>query len=103
MLPTVARKFGLEVSESRDERLDPRRDTDAATALLAQHHARLGDWPLAIAAYNGGIGAVERFIAGASIPEARARILANVDAEYGRYLASVMASIILLDNPTLLD
>jgi membrane-bound lytic murein transglycosylase D len=103
LMPGVARKLGLEVSETRDERLDPRRDTEAATSLLAENHARLHDWPLAIAAYNGGIKAVETLIAGASIEEARARILANSKIEYGRYLASAMASIILIDNPQLLD
>jgi membrane-bound lytic murein transglycosylase D len=103
LLPGTARKLGLEVSETRDERLDPRRDTDAATTLLAELHTRFGDWALAIAAYNGGAKAVESLITGASPEQARARILANSKVEYGRYLASTMASIILLENPQLLD
>ena len=103
LLPGNARKLGLEVSEARDERLDPRRDTEAATTFLAEYHTRLGDWPLAIAAYNGGIKAVEALIAGASTEEARARILANTRMEYGRYLASAMASLILIENPHLLE
>jgi hypothetical protein len=102
IIPVTARKLGLEVSPARDERLDPKRATEAATAYLADNHARLGDWPLAIAAYNGGLGAVEATTAGLSTAQARARILASA-REYGRYLASAMASIILIDNPSLLD
>jgi len=31
------------------------------------------------------------------------RVLANTGAEYGRYLAWTMATVLLLDNPDLLD
>ena len=103
LMPGTARELGLEVSAARDKRLDPRRSTAAAAALLAQGHARLGDWPLAVAAYNGGVTAIQAATAGLSIPEARAHILSSREAEYGRYLAGVMAIVLLLDNPTLLD
>jgi hypothetical protein len=103
IMPGVARTLGLEVSAERDERLDPRRSTEAAAALLAADHARLGDWPLAIAAYNGGLPTIEKRIAGLTTTEARARILASTDKEYGRYLASAMAAVILIENPQLLD
>jgi len=103
LMPGPARAFGLEVSDGRDERLDPRRATEAAAALLAAGHARLGDWPLAIAAYNGGVPAIQQATAGLTAREARARILADTRAEYGRYLARAMATVILIDNPNLLD
>jgi peptidoglycan lytic transglycosylase D len=102
LMPKTARRLGLEVSATRDERLDPRRATEAAVALLAENHAQLGDWPLAIAAYNAGLPLVRQIATGVSPAEARARILAS-SSEYGRYLASAMASMILIDNPTLLD
>jgi hypothetical protein len=102
LMPRVARTFGMEVSAERDERLDPWRSTEAAAALLAANRATLGDWPLAIAAYNGGVATIRTAVAGLSTQEARARILAD-SAEYGRYLASAMASVILIDNPGLLD
>jgi hypothetical protein len=103
LMPGVARTFGLEVSAERDDRLDPRRSTEAAAALLAAGHAQLGDWPLAIAAYNGGTTAITQATGGLPVSEARARILANTKAEYGRYLARAMATVILIENPHLLD
>ena len=48
-----------------DERLEPRRATEAAAQYLTELHARFGgDWALAIAAYNGGRKAIENVIAG---------------------------------------
>ncbi len=38
----------------RDERLNPIRSTEAAAKLLSYNHGVLGNWPLAITAYNYG-------------------------------------------------
>lgn len=38
----------------RDERLNPIRSTEAAAKLLSYNHEVLGNWPLAITAYNYG-------------------------------------------------
>jgi peptidoglycan lytic transglycosylase D len=99
LMPNTARKFGLEVSSARDERLDPQRATEAASGLLADGYARLGDWPLAIAAYKGGVLRIQAAASRVSRGKARARI----NPQYSRYLARVMAWVILIDNPTLLD
>src|SRR5690606_21469676 len=45
-----------------DERLDPFRSTDAACRYLKESYKVLGDWQLAIASYNCGIGNVRRAI-----------------------------------------
>jgi membrane-bound lytic murein transglycosylase D len=37
-----------------DDRLNPTRETEAAARLLRYNYATLGDWPLAITAYNYG-------------------------------------------------
>lgn len=50
----TARSYGLAVSDTVDERLDPVRETEAAMALLADLHDRYADWNLALAAYNEG-------------------------------------------------
>lgn len=40
----------------RDDRLNPTRETEAAAKLLRSNYETLGDWPLAITAYNYGTG-----------------------------------------------
>jgi membrane-bound lytic murein transglycosylase D len=49
-------KSYIRVSRWNDERLDPQRATEAAAKLLVHNHDMLGDWPLAITAYDYGTG-----------------------------------------------
>ena len=44
----------------RDDRLNPTRETEAAAKLLRSNYETLGDWPLAITAYNYGTGGTAR-------------------------------------------
>jgi len=59
LMPRTGRQF-LRVNYSVDERLDPWIATKAAAKYLLQNYRRLGEWPLAITAYNHGAGGVER-------------------------------------------
>jgi len=43
-----------------DERRDPLRATHAAARLLKENHEKLGDWPLAVTAYNHGVNGMRR-------------------------------------------
>lgn len=45
-----------------DERYDPWKSTDAALTKLQANYKMFGDWPLAIAAYNCGAGAMQRIL-----------------------------------------
>jgi soluble lytic murein transglycosylase-like protein len=56
----TARRFGLVVQETRDDRLDPFRSSQAAAKYLKYLHRRYRDWPFALAAYNAGEGRVDR-------------------------------------------
>ncbi|HEY0709885.1 MAG TPA: transglycosylase SLT domain-containing protein, partial [Polyangia bacterium] len=103
LLPSTAQRLGLEVSASRDDRLDPRRATEAAANLLRENFIRFGDWPLAVAAYNMGAKLLTSVTAGLNVDDARARILAATDKEYGRYLAGAMAAVILIETPHMVD
>jgi membrane-bound lytic murein transglycosylase D len=46
----------MRITPRFDERLDPVRETEAAAKLLRDNYEALGDWPLAITAYNYGTG-----------------------------------------------
>jgi membrane-bound lytic murein transglycosylase D len=46
----------LRISSKVDERLDPVKSSEAAARLLRDNYAALGEWPLAITAYNHGRG-----------------------------------------------
>jgi membrane-bound lytic murein transglycosylase D len=46
----------MTVSGWHDDRLDPVKATQAAAELLSHNHELLGNWPLAITAYNYGAG-----------------------------------------------
>ncbi len=50
----------MKVSRYRDDRLNPIRSTEAAAKLLRSNYDLLGDWPLAITAYNYGTGGIAR-------------------------------------------
>lgn len=54
--------FGLEVNSYVDERSDPLMATEAAAKYLSSLYKSLGDWDLALAAYNSGPGNVSKAI-----------------------------------------
>ncbi|HEY4120990.1 MAG TPA: M56 and MltD domain-containing protein [Byssovorax sp.] len=98
-IPSTARAYGLRVDRGVvDERLDVARETDAAATLLADLHAELGDWALALAAYNQGAAHVRRAIAREGTRDATE--LARRGALNG-YVATVMAAALVEQAPEL--
>jgi membrane-bound lytic murein transglycosylase D len=59
----TARGYGLIMDNYTDERKDPVKASYAAAKYLFDAHEKIGDWLLAIAAFNCGTGAVTRAIA----------------------------------------
>jgi len=53
---------GMKVNDMIDERRDFRKSTTAALQKLAENYRILGNWPLALAAYNAGLGGVSRAV-----------------------------------------
>ncbi len=52
----------LRIDHVVDQRMDPYHATRAAALLLRDNHRRLGSWPLAITAYNHGVGGMARAV-----------------------------------------
>ncbi len=62
LMPATARMFGLKVEYAIDERLDPWIATRAAARHLKRDYQYLGEWSLALTAYNHGPGGVMKAV-----------------------------------------
>jgi membrane-bound lytic murein transglycosylase D len=70
-------KLYLRVDEVVDERNDPMRAAEAAARLMKQNYQLLGDWPLAITAYNHGTAGIAK-----AARETGSRRLAEIIPKY---------------------
>jgi hypothetical protein len=61
LMPDTARGLGLRVGNGVDDRLDPEKNIDAGMRYLRQQYDKFGRWDLALAAYNAGPGAVQKY------------------------------------------
>jgi membrane-bound lytic murein transglycosylase D len=61
-MANTAYPLGLRMDAYLDERRDFFKATDAALAKLEENYHYFGDWPLALAAYNCGLGKLARII-----------------------------------------
>ncbi len=78
LVPDTARRYGLRVDETVDERRDAAKATDAALSYLSYLYNRFGSWYLAAAAYNSGENRVARIMTEATGAES------GSDADYYR-------------------
>ncbi|MCP4000628.1 MAG: LysM peptidoglycan-binding domain-containing protein [Gammaproteobacteria bacterium] len=58
---STGRRF-MEIDHVVDERRDPYRSSESAAKLLAYNYSILKSWPLAITAYNHGVGGMRRAV-----------------------------------------
>ena len=60
-MPRTAREF-LHLNNLVDERISPLKATRAAAKLLRRNYRYLGNWPLAVTAYNQGASSIKRAV-----------------------------------------
>jgi membrane-bound lytic murein transglycosylase D len=76
LMPRTARAY-IRVNRRVDERNSPYKATQAAARILRQNHKALGNWPLAITAYNHGLGGMRR-----AVKQTGSRRLTDIIQEY---------------------
>ena len=93
LMPDTARRYGLTVTSTRDDRLDIERSTGAAARYLRDLYQQFGSWPLALAAYNAGEKAVQRAIDRVGAPDfIRLSSLRLLPQETRNYVPAVLSA-----------
>jgi membrane-bound lytic murein transglycosylase D len=98
---STGKEYGLAIDRWVDERQSPERATEAAARFFKDLHGRLGSWPLAIAAFNMGYGALLRSIRKYNTNDigVLSRIEAGLPYETIAYVSKVAAFAIVARNP----
>ena len=93
----TAEDMGLSITPGKDERTDLAKSTEAACHYLKFLYRKLGSWTLVAAAYNGGVGMVQRKITKAGHRDYYAM---TMNPETGYYLYRILAMKELFTNPS---
>ncbi len=93
IMPETARRYGLLVSDTIDERLNPYKSTRAAARYLRDLYERFGNWELALAAYNTGEDAVQHAVGRTSSREFASLVRAGeLPLETRNYVLAVLSA-----------
>lgn len=103
-IPQTARNHGLIVSSDKDERFNPEKLTDAAVSYYRSLNSLFRDWHSALVSYNIG----EHRLASTIMKEGHNDVFrlaeeGKLGKEGGKYLPKVMAAMIILKNPELVN
>lgn len=96
-MPAAAKYYGLEISETVDERLNLEKATLAACKYLKDSYKRYGDWSLVAASYNMGPTGLNRAIKTQGTNDF---YQLRLNRETGHYLYRILGLKCVLDNPT---
>ena len=94
---STGRMFGLEVNSYVDERTDPIMATEAAAKYLYSLYDSLGDWDLALAAYNSGPGNVAKAIRRSGGRTNYWNIRSNLPRETAGYVPAFLATMYIFE------
>ncbi len=92
-------EYGLQVNATLDERMDPEKATRAAAHHLHDLYTHLGDWYLAMAAYDCGPGCIDQRVARTGYADFwTLRRLNVLPKETANYVPIILAMIIVSKN-----
>lgn len=92
--------YGLARNGYFDERFDPEKSTLAYAKYMKSLYAQLGDWYLAMAAYDWGPGNVQRVVSRTGYADFWELYRRNVlPAETRNYVPGIIAAMIMAKNP----
>jgi membrane-bound lytic murein transglycosylase D len=92
--------FDIRITDWVDERMDFWKSTEAALRKLEENYRYFKDWPLALAAYNAGTGAISQIVNRTGIRDYW--ILSekrHLKAETIHYIPKLLAASFILSNP----
>lgn len=95
-IQSAGKQYGLEINDELDERYHPEKATEAACRYLKQAYAKYGDWPTAMASYNGGQGRISSELDRQNVDDAFDLYLTE---ETSRYVFRIMAMKAVMENP----
>lgn len=101
MVP-AAKDVQLNISAYADERMDPEKSTRAAARYFKFLYKMLGDWNLALAAYNCGPGCVDRAVQRTGYADYwKLREMHALPRDTDQYVPVILAFIVMAKNPQL--
>jgi membrane-bound lytic murein transglycosylase D len=93
--------YGMVIDEWRDDRRDILKSTQGALQKLQDNYRYFKDWPLALAAYNAGLGAVQRAVQKAGTKDYWVLCNKNyLKKETIHYVPKFLAIAFILANPS---
>lgn len=94
---STGKMFGLDVNSYVDDRTDPLKATEAACKYLQSLYKSLGDWDLALAAYNSGPGNVSKAIRRSGGYTNYWNIRSHLPRETAGYLPAFLATMYIFE------
>jgi membrane-bound lytic murein transglycosylase D len=95
-MPETAKEKGMEVNDQVDERYHLEKSTVAACKYLLEAKNKFGNWTLAAASYNGGMGGISKRLQEQEVADFYDLLLTE---ETSRYVFRILALKEIMQNP----
>lgn len=98
LIEPTAINYGLEIREDVDERYHVEKSTEAACKYFNEAYKKFGNWTLAAASYNLGMGGIENHLQNQKVTS---YYDLSLNEETGRYVYRILAIKTLMQQPEL--